>query len=181
MHAQTQSDPPTSSAAADGAAQADHRPAPATEQAYFLTIGSLFRRPLFLDPDAARAVARAQGEPGIWGRSRCLAWVLMPDRWHGLVVVGEGDSLDPLVRRFKAISAREVDSRFRINGWLWSKGYNERMLEREQDLLAVARHLVANPVRAGLARSVGAYPYWDAVWLDGARRNDWLRRQLAGA
>ena len=34
-------------------------------------------------------------------------------------------------------------------------------------LLAVARHLVANPVRVGLVKSVGAYPYWDSVWLDG--------------
>lgn len=151
----------------------------ATEQAYFLTISSLFRRPLFLDPDAARAVARTQADAGIWGRSRCLAWVLMPDRWHGLVVMGEGDSLDPLVRRFKAISARGVQSRFRINGWLWAKGYNERKLESQQDLLAVARHLVANPVRTGLVKSVGAYPYWDSVWLDSQHESAWSQRQLA--
>ena len=152
-----------------------------TEQAYFVTVGTLFRRPLFLDPDAARAVARSQSDPGIWGPSRCLAWVLMPDRWHGLLVTGPGDSLDPLVRRFKAISARGVESRFRINGWLWAKSYNARALEREQDLLAVARHLVANPVRSGLAQSVGSYPYWDAVWLDGNRDAVGWRRQLAGA
>lgn len=176
MHAQQLSDPEASCAI-------DAVPSftSASEQAYFVTISSLFRRPLFLDPDAARAVARAQADPGIWGRSRCLAWVLMPDRWQGLVVVGEGDSLDPLVRRFKAISARGVESRFRINGWLWAKGYNERKLDSQQGLLAVARHLIANPVRVGLAKSVGAYPYWDSVWLDvqcGARPQ---QSQLAGA
>jgi len=32
--------------------------------------------------------------------------------------------------------------------------------------MAVARYVVANPVRAGLADSVLAYPYWNAVWLD---------------
>lgn len=84
--------------------------------------------------------------------------------------MSEGDSLDPLVRRFKGITANAVDARFRINGWLWGKGYNQRELQREQDLVAVARHLVANPVRAGLARSVGAYPYWDAVWLQVANQ-----------
>lgn len=138
-------------------------------QAHFLTIGTLFRRPLFLDPDAARAVARAQADCGIWGQSRCMAWVLMPDRWHGLILMDPGESLDPLVRRFKAISARGVEPRFRVNGWLWAKGYNQRRLEREEDLRAVARHLVANPVRAGLARSVGGYPYWDSAWLAGKR------------
>ena len=139
-------------------------------QAVFITVGTLFRRPVFLDPEAARAVARSQADPRIWGRSRCLAWVLMPDRWQGLVLMADGDSLDPLVRRFKGICANSVDPRFRINGWLWGKGYNQRELQREQDLVAVARHLVANPVRAGLARSVGAYPYWDAVWLQVANQ-----------
>ena len=138
-------------------------------QAYFLTISSLFRRPLFLDADCARAVARQQGDSAIWADSRCLAWVLMPDRWHGLVVLGENDSLDRLVRRFKAISARAVESRFRINGWLWARGFNERALDSEADLVAVARHIVANPVRSGLVKSVGAYPYWNAVWLDSER------------
>ena len=156
-------------------------PQPVAGHAHFLTVGTLFRRPLFLDPEAARAVSRTHADPGIWGASRCMAWVLMPDRWHGLVVVPEGESLDPLVRRFKAITARGVDARFRINGWLWAKGYNQRLLDREEDLLAVARHLVANPVRAGLASSVGTYPYWDSAWLDGKRRAGEAASLLAGA
>lgn len=176
MHAQLQSEP-EASCAIDAAPSFTA----VSEQAYFVTISSLFRRPLFLDPDAARAVARAQADPGIWGHSRCLAWVLMPDRWQGLVVVGEGDSLDPLIRRFKAISARGVESRFRINGWLWAKGYNERKLDSQQGLLAVARHLIANPVRVGLVKSVGAYPYWDSVWLDAQLEDDSRPTQLADA
>ena len=135
--------------------------------AHFLTVATLFRRPLFLDPEAARAVARCQPDASIWGRAGCLAWVLMPDRWHGLVLTPADEPLDALVRRFKGITARAIDPRFCINGWLWSRGYNQRTLERHEDRLAVARHLVSNPVRAGLARSVGAYPYWDAIWLGG--------------
>lgn len=167
MHAQTES---STSIAEDGGSGLPTEASRLQGQAVFITIGTLFRRPLFLDPEAARAVARVQNDPRIWGASRCLAWVLMPDRWQGLVLMSEGDSLDPLVRRFKGISANAVDARFRINGWLWGKGYNQRELQREQDLIAVARHLVANPVRAGLARSVGAYPYWDAVWLQVANQ-----------
>jgi REP element-mobilizing transposase RayT len=139
--------------------------------AHFVTVATLFRRPLFLDQDAARAVARCQPDPAIWGRAGCLAWVLMPDRWHGLVLTPADQPLDVLVRRFKAITARAVDPRFCVNGWLWSRGFNQRALERHEDRLAVARHLVSNPVRAGLAGSVGAYPYWDAIWL-GGRRED---------
>ena len=28
-----------------------------------------------------------------------------------------------------------------------------------------ARYVVANPIRAGISRSVGGYPYWNAVWI----------------
>lgn len=133
--------------------------------AHFLTISTLFRRPLFLDPEGARAVARMQSSASLWGRSRCLAWVLMPDRWQGLVDVAGADSIECLVRRFKAMSCRCVDARFRVNGWLWSKGFNERQLVDQGSLRAVARHLVANPVRSGLAKSVGDYPYWNSAWL----------------
>ena len=164
MHAQAQNPPGN----AEPAAISQHSPPPdpLVEPAHFLTVSTLFRRPLFVDPDAARAVSRMQDEPSIWGSSRCLAWVLMPDRWHGLVVLGEGDSLERLVHRFKAICARSIEPRFRVNGWLWAKGFNQRALPSDESVLAVARHLVANPVRSGLARSVGEYPYWNAIWLD---------------
>jgi putative transposase len=48
---------------------------------------------------------------------------------------------------------------------LWQKGYHDRAIRREEDLLAVARYIVANPLRAGLVKRVGDYPLWDAVWL----------------
>ena len=43
--------------------------------------------------------------------------------------------------------------------------HHDRALRRDEDLLAVARYIVANPLRAGLVRRVGDYPLWDAVWL----------------
>lgn len=32
-------------------------------------------------------------------------------------------------------------------------------------MLAVARYIIANPIRAKLVRRVGDYPYWNAAWL----------------
>lgn len=138
-------------------------------QAYYLTATTLFRRPVFRDVDAARAVSALHGHAPVWGRSRCLAWVLMPDHWHGLVELGVGDSLEGLMRRFKSITARSVEERHRINGWLWGRGFHHRALRDEGSMRAVARYLVATPLRMGLARQIGDYPYWDAVWLDGSR------------
>jgi REP element-mobilizing transposase RayT len=50
-------------------------------------------------------------------------------------------------------------------GRLWQPGYHDHALRREEDLVATARYLVANPLRAGLVQHIGDYPLWDAVWL----------------
>jgi len=50
-------------------------------------------------------------------------------------------------------------------GPVWQKGYYDHALRDEENLAAVARYIVANPLRAGLARNVADYPLWDAVWI----------------
>jgi hypothetical protein len=65
-----------------------------------LTVHTLFRRPVFEDTEAARAVSRLHRQGGPWATSRCLAWVLMPECWQALVEVGAGDSVEHLVQRF---------------------------------------------------------------------------------
>jgi len=36
---------------------------------------------------------------------------------------------------------------------------------KSEDLMKVARYIVANPLRAGLAGHLADYPHWDAIWL----------------
>ncbi|MNO00306.1 hypothetical protein D3C81_2201730 [compost metagenome] len=50
---------------------------------------------------------------------------------------------------------------------LWQRGFHDHALRREEDLAAVARYVVANPLRAKLVPRLGDYPHWDAVWLPG--------------
>lgn len=129
-----------------------------------LGVNTLFRRPVFDDTDAARAVARLHRQSAPWSASDCLAWVLLPDRWQVVLALAPGDSVERIVQRFKSASARVVDPRLRINGWLWERGFEAQLLpaggERRE-----ARRLVLEPVRLGLAGTIGEYPYWDAVWL----------------
>ena len=40
--------------------------------------------------------------------------------------------------------------------------------EEDEDMRAMARYIVANPLRASLVEHIGDYPLWDAVWLDEA-------------
>ena len=96
-----------------------------------------------------------------------MAWVLMPDHWHGLVEVGH-ESLSKTVQRLKVNVARRVNAAERRRGPLWAPAFHDHALRSDEALLDAARYILRNPLRAGLARRVGDYPYWDAVWLDGS-------------
>ena len=88
----------------------------------------------------------------------------MPDHVHVLIQL-EQDELGRLVARIKSHTAREVNLLRGTNTPVWAKGYYDRALREEDQLKDVARYIVANPVRAGLVKSVRDYPYWDAIWL----------------
>ena len=134
-------------------------------QVYFLTTTTLYRRPVFLDTEASRAVCKTLNQPWLWRDSRLLAWVLMPDHWHGLVQLGASDDLSTLVARFKAVTARSVSDHSRVNGWLWNRGFHDHALRSDEGLRDTARYLVANPLRAGLVEDLRCYPYWNAQWI----------------
>ncbi|MBJ6984245.1 transposase [Luteimonas sp. MC1750] len=129
---------------------------------YLVTIVTDGRKPWFQDWEPAAAVARALAGRDAWPGSRLLCWVLMPDHWHGLLELGESESLSRTVGRAKAHATRvwKPDA-----GRLWQPGFHDRALRSDDNLLAAARYVVANPIRAGISRSFGGYSYWDAVWI----------------
>ncbi len=88
----------------------------------------------------------------------------MPDHLHWLIELRQG-SLSNLMQRFKSRSARALNQAQGHSGSLWQKGFHDRALRREENVLSIARYIVANPLRAGLVKSVRQYPHWDAVWL----------------
>lgn len=131
---------------------------------YLLTVVVRDREPLLGDFTVGRllvAELRSAVEAG-WVNS--LAWVVMPDHLHWLVELAE-QPLPTLVQRVKGRSARTINQYLRRGGAFWQAGYHDHSLRCEEDVQAVARYVVANPLRAGLVRRVGDYPLWDAVWL----------------
>jgi putative transposase len=136
-----------------------------TGQIYLVTFTTAHRNRYFRNDELARSACRACVEPRLWISSRLLAWVLMPDHWHGLVEVGDGDGLSGRIQKLKANSARSVHRAGLVDSRVWAPGFHDRALRREEDLEDMARYLVLNPVRAGLVRRVMDYPYWDAIWI----------------
>jgi REP element-mobilizing transposase RayT len=137
-------------------------------QTYLVTTTTLARRPLFEDWRVACVAARALTNANLWRDARLLCWALMPDHWHGMIELCDGAALGAVVNRVKAVSAREINRAASSTGAVWAKAFHDQALRAEEDLVATARYIIANPVRAGIAKSVREYPFWDAVWLESA-------------
>ena len=131
---------------------------------YLLTAVTHQRQRIFQDWHIGRLLVREFRKAQEEGDARSLAWVVMPDHFHWLVELHNGD-LSRLMQRTKSRSARAVNKARQSFGVLWQKGYFDRALRREEDLKAMARYIVANPLRAGLVEHIGHYPLWDAIWL----------------
>ncbi|QWT20110.1 transposase [Bacillus sp. NP157] len=130
---------------------------------YLVTCVAWNRAPIFRDYRVARAVSRIIHSPSTWPHARCLAWVLMPDHWHGLIELGESD-LSRVVGRMKSQVKRSFTAQGRESP-VWQRAFQDRALRADEDVKLAARYIVANPVRAGLVENVCDYPYWNAVWL----------------
>ena len=98
-------------------------------------------------------------------RAETLAYVVMPDHLHWLMQLKDEPELGRLMRTIKCVSSRQVNKALNRSGRLWQAGYHDRALRKEEDVVATARYVVANPLRARLVKRIGDYPLWDAAWL----------------
>ena len=135
------------------------------QQVYLVTFVTHQRRPLFADFTIGCAAARVMAAPVNWRHARLLAWVLMPDHWHALVELRDTTPLSKVMQELKCNSAHHLRASHPEIGPVWARAFHDRALRRDDDVLAAARYLVMNPIRAGLTCRVRDYPFWDAVWL----------------
>lgn len=132
---------------------------------YLITTITEQRRPVFADWRLGRLLAQTLRQSDAEGRSQTLAWVVMPDHLHWLMALRNGADLAGTMRWVKGVSARKIGLASRLPIRVWQPGYHDHAVRREEDLLAMARYVVANPLRKKLVQRIGDYPLWDAVWL----------------
>jgi putative transposase len=128
-------------------------------QVYLLTMVTLNRQPFFAEFRAARCVIRTLQAEDRLSRASTWAYVLMPDHLHWLMQLGDRVDLARCVQGVKSLVSRQLGET------VWQSGFHDRAMRKEEDLRALARYIVTNPLRAGLVKRVGDYPHWDAMWL----------------
>ena len=135
-----------------------------TGQIYHVTTATRNREPHFIDWPAGRCVVHALRAAERVNATRTLAFCLMPDHLHWLLQLGN-EPLSRVVGTMKGRAARAFCQANPGTSHLWQRGFYDHALRAEEDLVDVARYIIANPLRAGLVKRVGDYPLWDCVWL----------------
>ena len=133
---------------------------------YHVTTVTYLRRPIFADLHTGRLAVDTLKRLEERGASLTFAFVVMPDHLHWLFQLGPGMTLPRLIQTLKANCARRINERGNKRGHrIWQAGYHDRAIRSEEELSEIARYIVANPLRAGLVRSVRDYALWDAIWV----------------
>lgn len=134
-----------------------------SKRIYLITAICFQRRRLFSEFSRGRAFVKALMESVNFAETLC--YVVMPDHVHWLMQLREGAELPATVQKVKSLTTKELKRLDRSIEVVWQRGFHDHALRKEEDLLATARYVVANPLRAGLVKSLRDYFLWDAVWL----------------
>jgi REP element-mobilizing transposase RayT len=133
-------------------------------RAYLLTAVTAQRIPWFQVFSFAQIMCQNLSHPNCLQDARNLCWVVMPDHVHLLLQLGQSE-LSTIMKRLKARSAVLLNREIGRRGRFWAPGFHDHALRKEEELISVARYIVANPLRAGLVNHVADYPFWNAEWL----------------
>ena len=134
-------------------------------QAYHITACTYGRAPLFAEFTCARLLVAEMQLLQRRLHIDSLAWVVMPDHIHWLFQLDGPLGLSQVIKTLKGRSARSIARHLGRQSAIWQKGFHDHAIRHDEDLRAVARYIVANPLRAGLVTRIGDYPHWDAAWL----------------
>jgi putative transposase len=118
--------------------------------------------------------------------TRVLAWCLMTNHVHLVLVPSREDSLEVLLRRLHGRYAQMVNTRHLRSGHLWQNRFFSCPLSASH-LRRVLAYVERNPVRAGLVAEAEQYQWSSAAIHLGSARNRWqladveIWRQQGGA
>ena len=127
-------------------------------QRYLLTICTAFKRSHFANAQFVDDVRSQLQQTVSQFDFAILAYCFMPDHLHLLLsATSEQADFREFVRRFKQITG--VRFRREQHTPLWQPGYHERIVRDDEASETIVRYIMENPIRAGLTKELGEYPF----------------------
>lgn len=130
------------------------------------------REQVFFGDDDYRAYLRLIGAAA--GRSQTQVWAycLMPNHVHFIMVPTHEDGLRATFAEAHRRYTGRINARRGQTGHLWQGRFGSAAMD-ERHLLAAARYVAMNPVRAGLSGTAASWP-WSSTRAHLAGRDDGL-------
>ena len=146
---------------------------------YFRTYCAFARARVFVSRDIVTLVNAQFLRAAVEESFDILTYCFMPDHVHLLV---EGRDPDADARAFIARSKQYSAYRYRVRtgGRLWQRDSFDRVLRDTEGTIAVARYILANPVRAGLVVRPRDYPFSGSFAWDRQALTDVFVGSVAG-
>ena len=137
-----------------------------TNHIYHVTTVTAGRQRVLSDLASGRMIVRSLMRLEKTRRASTRAFVIMPDHLHWLLQLHDGSNLSSTVGSMKSQSGNSINQLLgRSSGPIWQRGFHDHALRRDEDIIRIARYIVANPLRAGLVSKIGDYPLWYSVWV----------------
>jgi putative transposase len=125
---------------------------------YHLTSRGTEGRDIFLDDLDRRRFLSVLEKVVLERDWTCGAYCLMTNHFHVLVQTPNAD-LAAGMHRLNSVHANYFNRRHDHTGHLFQSRYYSEVIVHESHLLEVCRYIVLNPVRAGLCRRPGWWPW----------------------
>ena len=127
----------------------------------FVTTNVNERRSIFTSSSTCELLIRIIFEVRTETSFKLLAFTIMPDHLHIIVVPSE-TGVSRIVQLIKGRFARAHNELTGRAGAVWQSRYHERTLRNERSLLSAIEYVHYNPVAARLVREANSYR-WSSV------------------
>lgn len=128
------------------------------------------REPVFFGDDDYRAYLDLIAAAARRSRTAVWAYCLMPNHVHFIMVPADADGLRATFAEAHRRYTGRINARLKQTGHLWQGRFNSTVMD-ERHLLAAARYVPMNPVRAGLVARAADWP-WSSARAHLAGRDD---------
>jgi REP element-mobilizing transposase RayT len=107
-----------------------------------------------------------------------FAYVLMDNHYHLLLRTREGN-ISKAMQWLGTTYTRKFNNRHGVGGHLFQGRYKSILVENDQYLLGLSCYIHRNPIRAGMVKRLGDYPWSSYLSYGYARKTpEWLKTDL---
>ncbi len=129
---------------------------------HFVTFTTVGKKDIFANQRACELLLHHLKEGERLGRYVLLAWVIMPDHVHLILMPDEKYDLSSTIKGIKGSFARKWNAEQCSRGAVWQESFYEHEVRNEADLLEKVRYIHGNAVMASIVQVPHEYR-WTSV------------------